>query len=86
MLGNHPLAAPLQGVLTRVRDWPVAIQQQARRNAMVAATACAQRRIEREEVEDFLERHTPPTSSTEVSTGSVETDENSATRAARAHG
>ena len=59
VLGSHPLAAPLAGVLTRLRDWPVTAQQQARRNAMVAATACAQRRIEREEVADFLLRHEP---------------------------
>jgi hypothetical protein len=54
VLGTHPLVTPLAGVLTRLRDWPVTAQQQARRNAMVAATACAQRRIEREEVADFL--------------------------------
>lgn len=60
MLGNHPLATPLAGVLTRLRDWPVAAQQHARRNAMVAATACAQRRIEREEVADFLRSHRRP--------------------------
>ena len=38
----------------RVRDWPVASQQNARRNAMLAATACAARRAEREAVEDYL--------------------------------
>ncbi|MGA8846328.1 MAG: hypothetical protein WB471_06910 [Nocardioides sp.] len=54
MLGSHPLVTSLAEVLTRLRGWPVAAQQQARRNAMVAATACAQRRIEREEVADFL--------------------------------
>lgn len=35
-------------------EWPVASQQQARRNAMVALTACAHRRAEREEVASFL--------------------------------
>lgn len=54
MLGTQPFVSPISGLLTRLRDWPVAAQQQARRNAMVAATACAQRRIEREEVADFL--------------------------------
>lgn len=34
--------------------WPVASQQVARRNALVAATTCADRRREREEVEQFL--------------------------------
>ncbi len=38
----------------RVREWPVASQQQARRNAMLAATDCAARRAQREDVEDYL--------------------------------
>jgi hypothetical protein len=37
-----------------VRRWPVESQLQARRNAMVAATALAQRRAELDEVEEFL--------------------------------
>jgi hypothetical protein len=37
--------------------WPVASQQQARRNALVASTALAQRRRERDEVEEFLAAH-----------------------------
>ena len=37
-----------------VRRWPVESQQRARRNAMVASTALAQRRAEREDVEEFL--------------------------------
>jgi hypothetical protein len=37
-----------------ISEWPVASQQQARRNAMVALTDCAQRRAEREDVESFL--------------------------------
>ncbi|WGX98569.1 hypothetical protein [Nocardioides sp. L-11A] len=41
--------------LTRLaHTWSVALQQRARRNAMVALTACTQRRAEREEVEAFL--------------------------------
>lgn len=40
----------------QVRAWAGDSQQRARRNAMVAATACAQRRAEREEVTDFLTR------------------------------
>ncbi|TIC87975.1 hypothetical protein E8D34_06695 [Nocardioides sp. GY 10113] len=35
-------------------EWPTTAQEQARRNAMVAATACAERRADREEVERFL--------------------------------
>ncbi len=46
--------------LARLRAWPVDSQQRARRNAMVAATACAQRRAERADVESFLrERYRP---------------------------
>ena len=37
-----------------ISEWPVASQQQARRNAMVAATACAHRRAEREDVASYL--------------------------------
>lgn len=37
-----------------ISDWPVASQQQARRNAMVALTACAHRRAEREDVAAYL--------------------------------
>lgn len=55
MLGTPSVAGPLRGLVQRVQDWPVASQQQARRNAMIASTACAQRRAEREEVADFLE-------------------------------
>ena len=41
-------------LLTHLRTWPVGSQQVSRRNAMVACTALAQRRAEREDVEDFL--------------------------------
>ena len=44
----------------RVREWPVASQQQARRNAMLAATACAARRAERQDVADYLAALTRP--------------------------
>lgn len=40
--------------LHRLETWAVASQQQARRNAMIASTAAAQRRAELTEVEDFL--------------------------------
>ncbi|WP_304804134.1 hypothetical protein [Nocardioides sp.] len=49
------MASPLRGLVQRLQDWPVASQQQARRNAMVAATACAQRRVERQDVADYLD-------------------------------
>ena len=47
MFGTSRLVTPL-------RRWPVESQLQARRNAMVASTALAQRRAEREDVEEFF--------------------------------
>lgn len=38
-----------------VKDWPVTSQQAARRNALVASTALTQLRIERAEIEAFVE-------------------------------
>ncbi len=60
MLGTPPISSPLRGLVQRLQDWPVASQQQARRNAMVAATACAQRRVERQDVADYLTALTTP--------------------------
>ena len=77
MLGNHLFAAPLGGVLARVLEWPVTAQQHARRNAMIAATACAARRVEREEVADFLRSNESP---------AVETDAAPTADPARSHG
>jgi hypothetical protein len=37
-----------------VHRWSVESQQRARRNAMLAATECARRRAEREDVEEFF--------------------------------
>ena len=39
-----------------IDTWSVASQQRARRNAMIASTALAQRRAEIDDVEDFLAR------------------------------
>ena len=51
----NPLSInPMYLVLDRVRAWPVQSQQGARRNAMIANTALAARRAEREDVEAFL--------------------------------
>lgn len=41
-------------LVTAVTRWPVESQHQARRNAMIASTALAQRRAELDEVERFL--------------------------------
>jgi len=45
---------PLSLVIDHVRAWPTQSQQGARRNAMIATTALAARRAEREDVEDFF--------------------------------
>jgi hypothetical protein len=45
---------PLSLMLGRVHTWSVESQQGARRNAMVATTAMAARRAEREDVAEFL--------------------------------
>lgn len=54
MPGRPRLRAPLPSVAALVHEWSVASVQGARRNAMVASTACARRRAEREEVADYL--------------------------------
>jgi hypothetical protein len=41
-------------LVSYVHAWPTESQQQARRNAMIASTALAQRRAEREDVEEFF--------------------------------
>ena len=50
------MTSPLRLVHGLLR-WPLGSQEQSRRNAMVAATALAERRRERVETEDFLRRH-----------------------------
>jgi hypothetical protein len=49
-----PLTQPAGRLVGAVRSWPVESQQRARRNALVASTALAQRRAERDEVEEYL--------------------------------
>lgn len=51
------------------RTWSVESQQVSRRNAMLAATQCAQRRAEREDVADYFDarvRPKPPPSDSTV--------------------
>ena len=43
-----------------IDNWSVASQQRARRNAMIASTALAERRAEIDDVEDFLARRHAP--------------------------
>jgi len=42
-------------LIQAVKDWPVTSQQAARRNALVASTALTQLRVERAEIDAFLE-------------------------------
>jgi hypothetical protein len=49
-----PLARLLRHAERRVTHWSVESQLTARRNAMVASTALARRRAERQEVDDFF--------------------------------
>ncbi len=51
---GHAARATRVHVLAR---WHVRSHEVSRRNAMIATTALAQRRFEREEVEEFLRRH-----------------------------
>jgi hypothetical protein len=52
---------PLNPLLGRVSAWSVESQLGARRNAMVASTALAARRAEREDVEAFFQALEPRT-------------------------
>lgn len=52
LLATPPSLA--KSAVRAVRAWPVASQQTARRNAMLACTSLTQRRMERQDVEDFL--------------------------------
>lgn len=56
-----PLPNPLSLLSGRVRAWAVESQQGARRNAMVASTALAARRAERQDVEAYFASLLPPT-------------------------
>jgi hypothetical protein len=47
----------LTRLLATVTAWHVASQHRARRNALVASTALAQQRRERDEIEEFLAAH-----------------------------
>lgn len=42
-------------LIEKLKDWPVTTQQGARRNALVASTALTRLRIERAEIDAFLE-------------------------------
>ena len=46
------------------RTWSVESQQVSRRNAMLAATQCARRRAERQDVADYFDARKPQREST----------------------
>jgi hypothetical protein len=54
-----PISGPISAAVARLRAWPVDSQLGARRNAMVATTALAARRAEREDVEAYLASRGP---------------------------
>jgi hypothetical protein len=54
------ITSVLPSALASIYDWSVGSQQVSRRNAMVACTALAQRRAEREEVQEFLASQVKP--------------------------
>ena len=56
LLSPHRML-PSLGLMRLVHRWSISSQQQARRNAMVATTACTDRRAVRLEVEEFLTAH-----------------------------
>ncbi len=44
-------------LVRHLADWPVASQQVARRNALIASTQLADRRRERHDVDEFLDSY-----------------------------
>lgn len=54
MLRSAPAPAVVRKTLRGLVEWPERSQQTARRNALVAATALAERRREQQDVEEFL--------------------------------
>ncbi len=55
----------LPNLAAAARSWSVESQQVSRRNAMLAATQCAQRRAERQDVADYFASRTSQPSTTE---------------------
>jgi hypothetical protein len=49
----------LPNLASAARTWSVESQQVSRRNAMLAATQCAKRRVERQDVADYLAARKP---------------------------
>lgn len=57
-----PKRNPITAITDRVQAWAVESQQGARRNAMVASTALAARRAERQDVDAYFASLVPPVS------------------------
>ncbi len=66
MTSINPLFAVRSAVLGRVRAWSVESQQGARRNAMVANTALAARRAERQDVDAYFAALRPEASAQQL--------------------
>ncbi|WP_460713121.1 hypothetical protein [Nocardioides dilutus] len=64
-----PLFPPklVMAAVQRLRAWPVESQQTSRRNAMLACTSLTQRRMEHQEVADFLASFYGPSHASSVS-------------------
>jgi len=56
----RPLPSPWSLLSDRVQSWAVESQQGARRNAMIATTALAARRAERQDVDAYFASLLPP--------------------------
>jgi len=70
LLASTPPLRPhtlVMAAVQRVRAWPVESQQTARRNAMLACTSLTQRRMERQDVLDFLASFYGPSWASSVS-------------------
>ena len=55
-----PMTRPFALISGRVQTWAVESQQGARRNAMIASTALAARRAERQDVDAYFASLLPP--------------------------
>jgi hypothetical protein len=68
MTSLNPLNAVRSVVLGRVRSWGLESQHGARRNAMLANTALAARRAERQDVDAYLAAIRPQSPATQLPT------------------
>ena len=69
-MATHLLRHAPRRLVSAAAGWPVASQQRARRNALVASTALSERRREVLDVEEFLARHNRPVEGATTEPGS----------------